>query len=138
MKKVETVIHPQQWEETQAVLRTLSVASVLRQVHTFGRTPPRHEVYRGLPYTFATALGLELAFVVRDEVLESAVLALAAVIGDREILVSSVDGKGAGTKTARREPRTLRGCADASERATLEVASGSDALHPGEPRWAAR
>ncbi len=59
-------------------------------------------MYRGLPHTLATAMELELAFVVRDEVLESAVLALAAVIGDREILVSSVDGKGAETTTARR------------------------------------
>jgi len=45
---------------------------------------------------------LEVAFVVRDEVLESAVLALSAVVGDREILVNSVDGKGAEMTKARR------------------------------------
>ena len=55
-----------------------------------------------LPHTLDSAMELELAFVVRDEMLESAILALAAVIGDREILVSSVDGKGAETTTARR------------------------------------
>ena len=67
--------------------RTLNARATLRPVQTFGRTPARHEVYRGLAYTLDTASELEVAFLVHDEVLESAILTLAAVIGDREILL---------------------------------------------------
>jgi nitrogen regulatory protein PII len=127
MKKLETVIHPQQWDEAQAVLRTLNVAATLRQVQTFGRTPPRSEVYRGLPYTLDTTAELEVTFLVRDELLESAVMALAAVIGNSEILVSAVEhpaahranaaGQAAALQTAARNRAVLR--------STLQRASNS-------------
>ncbi len=91
MKKLEAIIHPRQWEDTQAVLSTLNVAATLRQVQTFGHAPPRREVYRGLPYVLDTLTQLEMTFLVRDELLESAIFALEAVIGNSDILVSSVE-----------------------------------------------
>ena len=41
MKRIDTLIHRTQWEEARAILETLSVPVTLREVRTFGRTPPR-------------------------------------------------------------------------------------------------
>lgn len=50
MKRIDTLIHPLFWDEARAVLETLGVRVTLREVRTFGRNPPRREVYRGSTY----------------------------------------------------------------------------------------
>ncbi|MEO7037194.1 MAG: P-II family nitrogen regulator [Polyangiaceae bacterium] len=92
MKKIETVIQPHLWPDARAAFETLGVSATLREVQTFGRTPPRREVYRGSPYVVELASELELATVVGDEQAESVILALEELGGTAEILVSSVEG----------------------------------------------
>ena len=91
MKKIETVIHPHLWPQARAAFETLGVRATLREVQTFGRTPPRRDVYRGSPYVVELTPELELATVVGDEQAESVILALENLGGTVEILVSSVE-----------------------------------------------
>jgi len=90
MKKIETFIQPVYWDQTHAALEKLGVAGTLRQVKTFGRTPPRREVYRGSAYVLDTSNELELSLTVRDELLEAALAAIQQATGDAEIIVTSV------------------------------------------------
>jgi len=90
MKKIETFISPVSWEPMHAALAKLGVSGTLRQVKTFGRTPPRREVYRGSAYMQETSNELELSLTVEDELLDATLAAIAPAIGDAEVLVSSV------------------------------------------------
>ena len=91
MKKLETIIHPQNWDQTRAVLSALKLSATLREVKTFGHTPPRREVYRGSAYTLETTPELELTLLVQDEALEATLTALGEVTGNVEILVTPVE-----------------------------------------------
>ena len=91
MKKIDAIINPRNWEQTRAVLDTLHVSATLREVKTFGRVPPRREVYRGSQYTLETTPELELTVLVQDEVLESALLALGEATGNAELMVTPVE-----------------------------------------------
>ncbi|MEI9938300.1 MAG: P-II family nitrogen regulator [Pseudomonadota bacterium] len=91
MKKIDTVICPHNWEATRDVLGTLGVTAILREVKTFGRTPPKREVYRGSPYMVDTTTELELTLLIRDELLESAISALSKATDGAEILVTPVE-----------------------------------------------
>jgi nitrogen regulatory protein P-II 1 len=91
MKKIETVVRTHNWEAIRDVLGTLGVAATLREVKTFGRVPPRREVYRGSPYTVDMSSELELTLLVQDEKLESTISALSRVTGDAEIVVTAVE-----------------------------------------------
>jgi len=90
MKKIETFISPVCWEPMHAALAKLGVSGTLRQVKTFGRTPPRREVYRGSAYMQETSSELELSLIVEDELLDTTLAAIAPAIGDAEVIVSSV------------------------------------------------
>jgi nitrogen regulatory protein PII len=91
MKRIDTLIHPTLWDEAHAVLETLGARVTLREVRTFGRTPPKREVYRGSAYFLDVTPELELTVLVEDARLESTVLALETIGRSGEILVSSVD-----------------------------------------------
>ena len=91
MKKINALIRPLQWEEARAALETLGVAASLREVRTFGHIPPRREVYRGSAYFLDTAIEFELTMLVKDELLESTLIALESATTDAEIVVTSVE-----------------------------------------------
>jgi nitrogen regulatory protein PII len=91
MKKIDTIIHPQAWDQTRAALETLHVPATLREVKTFGRTAPKREVYRGSVYMLETTPELELSVLVQDELLESTLAALEEANRDAEILVTPVE-----------------------------------------------
>jgi len=90
MKKIETFIQPAYWDQMHAGLVRLGVSGTLRQVKTFGRRPPRREVYRGSPYQVETSNELELSLIVEDELLEATLAAIAPASGEAEVIVSSV------------------------------------------------
>ena len=92
MKRIDTLIHPPLWDEARTVLETLGARVTLREVRTFGRTPPKREVYRGSAYFLDVTPELELTVIVEDALVESTVLALETIGRQGEILVSSVDG----------------------------------------------
>jgi len=92
MKRIDTLIRPALWEEARAVLETLGVRVTLREVRTFGRTPPKREVYRGSAYFLDVSPELELTILVEDAMVESTILALESIGREGEIMVSSVDG----------------------------------------------
>jgi nitrogen regulatory protein PII len=91
MKKIDTLIHPALWDEARAALETLGARITLREVKSFGRTPPKREVYRGSVYFLDVAAELELTVLIEDEQVASAIAALQAICGNGEILVSSVE-----------------------------------------------
>lgn len=91
MKKIETIIHSQAWDQTRAALETLNVPATLREVKTFGRTAPKREVYRGSVYMLEMTPELELTLVVQDDLLEATLAALEEANGDAEILVTAVE-----------------------------------------------
>lgn len=91
MKKIETIIHPQNWDHAKAALETLHVSATLREVKTFGRTPPRREVYRGSAYFLETTPELEMTVFVHDEQLESTLRALVEAMTDAQFLVTPVE-----------------------------------------------
>jgi nitrogen regulatory protein PII len=90
MKKIETLIQAQNWESVREQLSALGIRGTLRQVNTFGYAPPTRAVHRGTSYEMNIASGLELALVVRDELVEQIVSALEAN-GCVEVLVSPVE-----------------------------------------------
>jgi nitrogen regulatory protein PII len=92
MKRIDTLIHPLLWDDARAVLQTLGARVTLREVRTFGRTPPKREVYRGSAYFLDVTPELELTVLVEDSLVESTVLALETVGQKGEVIVSSVDG----------------------------------------------
>jgi nitrogen regulatory protein P-II 1 len=91
MKRIETLIHPPLWDDARAVLETLGARVTLREVRTFGRTPPKREVYRGTAYFLDVAPELELTIMVEDALVENTIAALETIGSEGEILVSSVD-----------------------------------------------
>lgn len=90
MKKIETLVQSEKWESMREQLSALGVRGTLREVNTFGYAPPTRGVYRGTSYLMNIAPGLELALVVRDEMLEQ-VSALLEANGSGEILVSPAE-----------------------------------------------
>jgi nitrogen regulatory protein PII len=92
MKRIETLIHPLLWDEARAVLANLGVRVTLREVRTFGHSPPKREVYRGSAYFLDVTPELELTALVEDARVESVIAALETVGQRGEIFVSSVDG----------------------------------------------
>ena len=93
MKRIDTLIHTPQWEEVRTVLETLGVPVTLREVKTFGRTPPRREVYRGTAYFSDVTSELELTAIVEEAQVEGTVMALQAVLQGGDIVVSAVIGE---------------------------------------------
>ncbi len=93
MKRIDALIHASQWEEARTVLEALAVPVTLREVKTFGRTPPRREVYRGSAYYTKVTAELELTTIVEDTQLEAALTALEPLTRDGELLVSAVEGR---------------------------------------------
>jgi nitrogen regulatory protein PII len=91
MKRIETLIHPNLWDDARAVLETLGASVTLREVKTFGRSLPKREVYRGSAYVVDISAELELTILVEDAFVESTILALETIEGKGEIVVSSVD-----------------------------------------------
>ena len=93
MKRIDTLIHTQQWEEVRTVLETLGVPVTLREVKTFGRTPPRREVYRGTAYFSDVTPELELTAIVEAAQVEGTLAALESVLQGGDIVVSAVIGE---------------------------------------------
>jgi len=91
MKKIDSIIHARNWDETRSVLQAHEVSATLREVKTFGRTPAKEHVYRGVRYQLEVTPELELTALVRDDSLEAVVQALLGVNPDAEIQVSSVE-----------------------------------------------
>ena len=91
MKRIDTLILPALWDEAHAVLETLGARVTVREVRTFGRVPPKREVYRGSAYFLDFAPQLELSVLVEDALVESTVLALETIGREGEIQISSVD-----------------------------------------------
>ena len=106
MKKLNALIRPSQWDEARVALETLGVAVSLREVRTFGHIPARREVYRGSAYFLDTANELELTMLVRDELLDSTIMALEAATTDSEIVVTSVERVIRGTRPEVIQPAT--------------------------------
>ena len=75
-----------------STLAALGISGTLREVRTFGRTPPRREVYRGSAYFQDLTPEMELSALLDDELVESVVAQLQAVDGVREIVMSTVIG----------------------------------------------
>ena len=90
MKKIETFIQPEHWSQMHAALAGLGVSGTLRQVQTFGRTPPRRGVFRGSAYVLETNNELELSLIVQDDLLDATLAAIARAVGNAEIVVSAV------------------------------------------------
>ncbi len=101
MKRIDTLIHPALWEQTRALFEALAVPVTLREVKTFGRTPPRREVYRGAAYYSNVAPELEVTAVVADEQLERVLAALEPLAHGGEILVSHLEARLHHAPTAR-------------------------------------
>ncbi|HWZ93181.1 MAG TPA: P-II family nitrogen regulator [Polyangiaceae bacterium] len=91
MKRIDTLIQPALWDEAHAALETLGARVTVREVRTFGRVPPKREVYRGSAYFLDFSPQLELSVLVEDALVESTVLALETVGSEVEIQISSVD-----------------------------------------------
>jgi nitrogen regulatory protein PII len=109
MKKIETFIQPVYWDQTHTALDKLGVAGALRQVKTFGRTPPRREVYRGSAYVLDTTNELELTLTVQDELLDATLAAIEEAAGGAEIIVTSVQCVGRAALTPDSQPRAVIG-----------------------------
>lgn len=116
MKRIDTLILRPLWDDARAVCETLGAQVTLREVQTFGRTPPKREVYRGSAYVLDVAHALELTILVEDALLESTLLALETIGQSGELLVSSVE------RIARYGEKL---------RATATPASNAQAVHVG-------
>ncbi|HEX3775824.1 MAG TPA: P-II family nitrogen regulator [Polyangiaceae bacterium] len=92
MKRIDLLIHPAQWEEARSVLEGLAARVTLREVRSFGRTPPKREVFRGSAYLLELSTELELTILVEDALVESAVHALERVGQSGELVISTVEG----------------------------------------------
>ena len=92
MKKIDALIQPALWEEAHAALATLGVRVTVREVRTFGRVPPKREVYRGSAYFLNLTPQLELSVLVEDALVEKTTEVLETVVREGEIVVSAVDG----------------------------------------------
>lgn len=93
MKRIDTLIHPQCWEQARALFEALDVPVTLREVKTYGRTPPRREVYRGAAFYSNISPELEISAVVAEEQLEHALATLEPLTHGGEVLVSTVEGR---------------------------------------------
>ncbi len=93
MKRIDALIHASQWEEARTILEALALRVTLREVKTFGRTPPRREVYRGSAYYTKVTAELEFTTIVEDAQLEATLSALEPLVQGGELLVSAVEGQ---------------------------------------------
>jgi len=117
MKRVDAVIQPVAWEQTREVLERLHVSATLREVKTFGRTPPRREVYRGTAYYSNLTPEIELTALVEDDRLEATLSALQGLVDGGELLVTAVEG----VLHRAEAPRAAPVAAPAPERANVAL-----------------
>lgn len=97
MKRVEAIIKPSKLDEVKDALQALGVTGLtVSEVKGFGRQKGHTEMYRGTEYTVDFLPKLLIIVVVRDDLVESVVKAIAdsartGKIGDGKIFVSSLD-----------------------------------------------
>ncbi len=97
MKRIEAIIKPSQLDQVKDALHAAGVTGLtVSEVKGFGRQKGHTEMYRGTEYTVDFLPKLLIIVVVQDDVLESAVKAIAdsartGKIGDGKIFVSSLD-----------------------------------------------
>ena len=97
MKKIEAIIKPFKLEEVKDVLAELGIEGMTAiEVKGFGRQKGHTEIYRGSEYTVDFLPKIKLEVVVRDSLVEEAVLKIIQVaktgkIGDGKIFVSNIE-----------------------------------------------
>ncbi len=97
MKKVEAIIKPFKLEEVKEALNALGIQGMtVSEVKGFGRQKGHTELYRGAEYIVDFLPKVKIEVVVRDEVLESVLNAVAEAaktgrIGDGKIFVIPVE-----------------------------------------------
>ena len=115
MKRIDTLIHAAHWEAASALFASLNVPVTLREVKTFGRSPPRRGVYRGTAYHSNVTPELEITAVVSEAQLEQILGALQPLAQGDEIFVSTVEGPPA--RAEKSSPRAVPAPAAALPRA---------------------
>lgn len=97
MKKVEAIIKPFKLEEVKDALNALGIQGMtVSEVKGFGRQKGHTELYRGAEYIVDFLPKVKVEVVVRDEILESVLQAVAEAartgrIGDGKIFVIPVE-----------------------------------------------
>ncbi len=107
MKRIDTLIHPIHWEQARTLFEALDVPVTLREVKTYGRTPPRREVYRGTAYYSNVTPELEITVIVAEDRVEQTLAILEPLTHGNEILVCTVERQAArrsDAPVAAREP----------------------------------
>ena len=97
MKKIEAIIKPHKLDDVKDRLRDIGISGMtVYEVKGFGRTGGKTEVYRGSSYVVDFVPKARIEVVVRDEVANDVVQAIAATaktgkIGDGKIFVTNVE-----------------------------------------------
>lgn len=97
MKRIDAVIKPQKLDEVKESLTALGATGLtVFEAKGFGRQKGHTELYRGTEYTVDFLPKIFISVVVHDDMVESAVKAIAdcartGKIGDGKIFVTSLD-----------------------------------------------
>lgn len=97
MKRIDAVIKPHKLDEVKDRLATLGVSGLtVVEAKGFGRQKGHTEMYRGTEYTIDFQPKLLISVIVVEDIVESAVAAIADSarsdrIGDGKIFVTSLD-----------------------------------------------
>jgi nitrogen regulatory protein P-II 1 len=97
MKRIDAVIKPQKLDEVKESLTKLGVTGqTVFEAKGFGRQKGHTEMYRGTEYTVDFLPKIFISIVVHEDMVESAVKAIAdsartGKIGDGKVFVSSLD-----------------------------------------------
>ena len=97
MKKIEAIIKPFKLDEVKEALQTLGIQGMtVSEVKGFGRQKGHTELYRGSEYVVDFLPKVKIELVVKDDVIQKAVEAIAGAaktgqIGDGKIFVSGLE-----------------------------------------------
>lgn len=96
MKKIEAIIKPFKLEEVKEALGEIGITGMtVTEVRGFGRQKGHTEIYRGAEYVIDFIAKVKLEILVRDEIMEDTITAIAKSaatgdIGDGKIFVIDV------------------------------------------------
>jgi nitrogen regulatory protein P-II 1 len=97
MKKIEAIIKPFKLDDLKQVLQELGIKGMtVTEVKGFGRQKGHTELYRGAEYVVDFLPKVKIEVVVKDDIVQRAVEAIAGAaktgqIGDGKIFVSGLD-----------------------------------------------
>lgn len=97
MKKIEAIIKPFKLDEVKEALQTLGIQGMtVSEVKGFGRQKGHTELYRGSEYVVDFLPKVKIEIVVKNDVIQKAVEAIAGAaktgqIGDGKIFVSGLE-----------------------------------------------